>query len=52
MLGDKPIVGNKYVKIDKNNSFILPAFTGAEVGEEVIVTYMPTQKKLVIGRKT
>lgn len=51
MLGDKRIVGNKYVKIDEDNKFLLPAFTGAEVGEDIIVTYMPTQKKVVIGTK-
>lgn len=51
MLGEKKIVGNKYVKISAENKFRLPAFTGAEVGDEVIVSYMPTQKKVVIGTK-
>ena len=49
MMGEKQIVGNKYVKISKENKVRLPAFTGAEVGEEVIVTFMPIQKKLVVG---
>lgn len=35
MFGDKPIFGNKTIKIDNKNRCIIPKFTGIEEGESL-----------------
>ena len=38
MFGEKEIVGQQHIKVNSNNQITLPKFTGAEVGDDLIVT--------------